>query len=104
MSVPFFQEDAFREEPDGPHYARVRLAQGQLAADSTFVLRLEDAVYLTAENVTAVIKRGERAVRDLEALLQISTTVREHRELDALGKRLLALILETFPPIMEPSC
>jgi transcriptional regulator with GAF, ATPase, and Fis domain len=93
----FLQEDASGEERDQPNDAGVRLDEGQLAAESTLVLRTEDAVYLSPEHFTAAIKRGERAVRDLEALLQISTAVRENRDLNALANLLLALILDTIP-------
>jgi transcriptional regulator with GAF, ATPase, and Fis domain len=93
----FLQEDASGEERDQPNDAGVRLDEGQLAAESTLVLRTEDAVFLSPEHFTAAIKRGERAVRDLEALLQISTAVRENRDLNALANLLLALILDTIP-------
>jgi len=94
----FLQDDPSREEIDAAAArAGVELDQGQLAADPTLLLRTEDALYLSPDQAVAAMKRGERALRDIETLLRTGTANREVRDLDALETWLLALIGEAIP-------
>jgi transcriptional regulator with GAF, ATPase, and Fis domain len=94
----FLQGDPSPDEPDAaPVGAGVELDEGQITSGSTVLLRTEDAMYLAPGKAVAAIKRGERALRDLETLLRIGTAIREVRDLEALETRLLRLTGETIP-------
>jgi len=94
----FLLEDPAREEMDvSLDRVAVEPDQGQIEAGSTLLLRTEDALYLAPDRAVTAVKRGERALRDLETLLRISVAIQEVRELDALETQLLASIGGTIP-------
>lgn len=71
------------EEDDALQPTSVQLHDTNVVHTSTVRLRLEDALYLMA--------------RDLSALMKISTTINSLRSMDALQHRLLELIFEVVP-------
>jgi len=71
------------EEDDALQPASVQFDDTHVMHTATVRLRLEDALYLMA--------------RDLSALMKISTTINSLRSMDALQHRLLELIFEVVP-------
>jgi len=65
-----FLEDEMDASPES---AGVEVDRGQIAVGSTVVLTPEDSLYL--EPGKSPIKRGEKALRDLEILLRISAAI-----------------------------
>src|SRR6266850_4662909 len=63
--------------------SQVQLDNGQVLSGSTVQIRFDDALYLMA--------------RDLSALMKVSTTINAIRGLDELQKRLLELLFEVVP-------
>jgi transcriptional regulator with GAF, ATPase, and Fis domain len=63
-------------------------------ATETLVLRPEDSVYLHREKLA----HGERAARDLAALLRINTEIAQVRDPESLRDRLAELVREALPP------
>src|SRR5256714_7551883 len=63
--------------------SEVRLDEAHVASGSTLQIRFDDAVYLMA--------------RDLSALMKVSTTINSIRGLDDLLERLLELLFEVVP-------
>ncbi|HYK22067.1 MAG TPA: sigma 54-interacting transcriptional regulator, partial [Pyrinomonadaceae bacterium] len=63
--------------------SEVRLDEAHVASGSTLQIRFDDAVYLMA--------------RDLSALMKVSTTINSIRGLDDLLQRLLELLFEVVP-------
>ena len=61
----------------------VRLDEGQMVSASTLQIRFDDAIYLMA--------------RDLSALMRVCTTINSIRGLDDLLERLLELLFEVVP-------
>lgn len=71
--------------------------EDNLNAQSTIRLEREDAVYLRPERLFAELPQIARVARDLSSLLKINKAVSSLRELEALQKELLALIVEVVP-------
>ena len=65
--------------------------------DSTIILRKEDAVYLNPSAQMKAGQPGNRAVRDLNALLRISQTVNRVHQIDELEKQIVEAIFEVSP-------
>jgi Nif-specific regulatory protein len=63
--------------------SHVNLDQGQVLSGSTVQLRFDDAIFIMA--------------RDLSALMKVSTTINAIRGLDELQERLLELLFEVIP-------
>ena len=74
----------------------VQLDDLQLTEGSTVKLSQDHAHYLHPELVSG-LRPTPRVVRDLNALLKISTTINSLRDLTDLQKRLLELIMEVIP-------
>lgn len=75
--------------------------EANLITRSTVRLRREDALYLRPERVLAELPPTPRVVRDLNALLKISTTINSISDLTQLQTGLLQLILEVIPAERE---
>jgi Nif-specific regulatory protein len=71
--------------------------ENDLNAQSTIKLERDDAVYLRPEKLFAELPQVARVAKDLSALLKISKAITSLRELEALQKELLALIVEVVP-------
>jgi Nif-specific regulatory protein len=80
-------------EGDSP---QVQFDEG-IITRSAIRLRREDALYLYPEGLLAPGSHLSRSARDLGALLKISMAINSIRDLDALQKQLLELILEAVP-------
>jgi Nif-specific regulatory protein len=63
--------------------SHVKLDEGQVLSGSTVQLRFDDAIFIMA--------------RDLSALMKVSTTINAIRGLDELQERLLELLFEVIP-------
>jgi Nif-specific regulatory protein len=74
----------------------VQLEDLHLTEGSTVKLSQERARYLHPDLISG-LRPSPRVVRDLNALLKISTTINSIRELSELQKRLLELIIEVIP-------
>ena len=88
-------------EPDVGTTAAVQLDEGDLITRSTVRLQQADAFYLNPEKVLAALPATERVVRDLNALLKISTTLNSIKGLRELQYKLLEMILEVIPARRE---
>ncbi len=75
----------------------VQLDAQEWISRSTVQLRVEDAVYLKPHGETRPLQDVARAVRDLDALLKISTTLQAVRDLADLENRLLESVFEIVP-------
>jgi len=75
--------------------------EANLITRSTVRLRTEDALYLHPEKLSAELPATARTVRDLSALLKISSAVSSIRDLPELYAALFKLILEIIPAERE---
>jgi len=75
---------------------KARLDNGQLVANTTIMLKPDEAVYLHPDKV-ASLPATERLARDLNSLLKISRAISQVRELAGLQRRLMELIFEVIP-------
>ncbi len=86
-----------REGEPPPPASPVLLSDDDLLKGLTVRLRREEAVYLDAGKIEAVLPRETRTARDLNTLLKIGTAINATRNLAALAGRLLELIGEAVP-------
>lgn len=75
--------------------------EANLITRSTVRLRTEDALYLHPEKLSAELPATARVVRDLNALLKISSAISSIRNLPELQTALFKLILEIIPAERE---
>jgi Nif-specific regulatory protein len=73
-----------------------RLDDGRVTVNTTYTIRLDEALYLQPEKVTAALP-SPNVARNLSALLKISTAINQIRKLPELQRRLLELIIEVIP-------
>jgi Nif-specific regulatory protein len=85
------------ENEVAPTTSSVQLDEGKLVSQSTVQLRMQDALYLHPEKALAVLPLTARLVRDLNALLRISTAINSIRSRGALLRQLMELIFEVIP-------
>ncbi|HYO63758.1 MAG TPA: sigma 54-interacting transcriptional regulator [Pyrinomonadaceae bacterium] len=83
-------------EPPTPR-AGVRLSEREVVAGETVRLRVEDALYLRPEKLSASLPPLGQMARDLTVLLKISTAINSIREPNELQRRLLEFIFEVVP-------
>ena len=88
---------------DGENTQRTELTGegANLITRSTVRLRAEDALYLRPEKLPADPSENARIVRDLGALLKISSAISSIRNLSELQAALFKLILEIIPAERE---
>jgi Nif-specific regulatory protein len=68
----------------------------RITTKTIYTIRLEEALYLQPEKVTAALPSPNMA-RNLAALLKISAAINQIRKLPDLRRRLLELIMEVIP-------
>jgi transcriptional regulator with GAF, ATPase, and Fis domain len=85
------------EEEAAPALHPVRLADSDWEPTVTTRLLPEDMAYLAVEEGQVPLPATDRTVRDLSALLRISTALSAVRGLEELQNRLLDLIFEAIP-------
>ena len=76
---------------------RVQLDESSVLSGETTFLRIEDSHYLGSADLLKDAVSADRAARDLDALLKISTAISSLHGLQRLHQRLLELILEVIP-------
>lgn len=81
--------------------ATITAEESNLITRSTVRLRAEDALYLHPEKLSAEQPGAARLVRDLGAILKISTAISSIRHLPELQAALFKLILEILPAERE---
>ncbi|MGE0131213.1 MAG: sigma 54-interacting transcriptional regulator [Blastocatellales bacterium] len=72
------------------------LTDVRVTTNTSYTIRLEEAIYLQPEKVTAALP-SPNVARNLHALLMISTAINQIRKLPDLQRRLLELIIEVIP-------
>ena len=75
----------------------VQLDESSLLSGETTYMRSEDSHYLGSADLLKDAISADRAARDLDALLKISTAISSIHGLERLHHRLLELILEVIP-------
>ena len=75
----------------------VHLDEGQMVAGSTLRLHREQAIYLDDAKAIRPLLPSDRTLRDLNALLKISSVINSIRDLGQLQRHLLDLLFEVVP-------
>ncbi len=82
------------EDEVAPTASPVQLDEQRLTAQSTIQLKLDDALYLQPERISASLSPTARVVRDLNALLKISAAINSVSNIEPLQRLLLESLFE----------
>lgn len=91
----------FSDDREETQRTEITAEEANLITRSTVRLRTEDALYLHPEKLSGELPASARTVRDLSALLKISSAVSSIRDLPELYAALFKLILEIIPAERE---
>ena len=85
------------QDPEKPAPESVIFEEDDARTEVTSQLRSEDTLYLQPSQVLEAAQRDERVLRNLHALLKISTIINSIRDQAALQQKLMEMIFEVVP-------
>jgi Nif-specific regulatory protein len=75
----------------------VEIGEDRWEIQSTTVLRIEDAIYLSPDKILAALPPSARMARDLNALLRVSVAISSIGSVEELERRLVELLFDIIP-------